>query len=103
MDVDIRTGRPKEEQKIDPKKGEIIGQLEHNVALGLHVESVMASDKGQELIRIIAERLEKRIDNLVKEDPSAAALLALLSDMGHMISVGRSSAERLIKMRMENK
>lgn len=100
LKVDIRTGLPIEHVKSEREVLEE-GKLESDVSAGITLEHRLASEEGKFFVGTVLERLERRIDDLVNNDPEASALLSLFNTLGGEIQAGRAAANRLGKMRLK--
>lgn len=98
--VDIRTGLPLERVQSE-QEGFEEGKLESDVSIGLILEHRLASEEGKFFIGTVLEQLEKRIDQLVDNDPEASGFLSLFNTLGGKIQVGRAAANRLAKARLK--
>jgi len=61
---------------------------------------LISSQAGQELIKLVQEHLQSRINELVAADPKAQALVAILTDMGVKEAVADKALQRLTTLRL---
>lgn len=97
MDVDLVTGRPREKAQ---RQQEIEKNLEVSVSAGLETERRLKSKEGKQFIQFVELEVQRRIEELVNQDPEALALLRLLDKFGFDIQVGRAAALRLTRLRL---
>jgi len=100
IQVDIRTGLPREWVQSERETLEE-GKLENDVSIGLTLEHRLASEEGKFFVGTVLERLERRIDDLVNNDPEASALLSLFNTLGGEIQAGRAASTRLARTRLK--
>lgn len=90
--TDIITNQPKE--MIAAKKAEEARAKEEALLKEkAQFIGLTGSQAGQELIALVQEHLQRRINELIAEDPKAQALVSLLTDMG----VKEAAAEKAIR------
>ena len=93
-DTDILTGLPKAE--TDARK-----RLEKAAAENRSLQEKAAdygitqSDAGKRVIGIIRDRLIKRIEQLIEEDPAAGHLKSVLADLGIRASQAEAAVDEL--------
>jgi len=101
-DVDILTGRPADEaarrQATEDDRREELKLQEKAAYLG-----IASSPEGQRLVELVLKRLERRIEKLVDDDPSASELVSVLRDLGHTESVAKRAVNSLHERHMRKK
>lgn len=96
IDVDIETGRPKEEVKRRKKEEKNKKEEEQFQKLKGLVDELKSSS-GSTLVDYIRDELEKRIDILISEDPEAKAYIAVLQRLGDAVNHAKRIAVRRTK------
>jgi hypothetical protein len=98
-DIDIVTGRPVElKRKADEAIREKIEQ--DGLKRQAELAGLVQSDAGQLLVKLIGERLDARIEQLVSSDPEATAYVNVLKEMGNKDRIGREAMKRIVAARL---
>lgn len=79
--VDIGTGEP-QERAVARKEAEKLRKEDVSLREKASFVNVVNSDAGQKLIAFMAERLQKRIEILIRDDEVAAAYRDMLEALG---------------------
>lgn len=99
-DTDIVTGKPL--AMVETGK-ELENKTREATLLKAKAEyfGLSASGEGKKLIALVQNHLNKRIDDLVKQDPEAKVLVKLLADIGMKENQAKKAAERLVNMNIK--
>jgi len=97
--TDIITNQPKEliekQKDQDTRAKEEALLREKAQFIGL-----TSSQAGQELIKLVQGHLQRRIDELMADDPKAQALISLLTDMGVKEAAAVKALKRLAALKL---
>jgi hypothetical protein len=97
MDVNPITGRPYDKAT---RADEQEKRLEAAVGIGLEAEQRLRSKQGKIFVALVEKELQRRIEELINDDPEALALLRVLDGLGTDIQLGRAAALRLSRLRL---
>lgn len=92
-ETDIMSGIPLGKLRQEREK-----EKDHLVASqGIELEQDLQTEGGRKLVKLMIEKLSKRIETLVYADPECKAILDVLNDVGTQIELGKAASERLAK------
>jgi len=95
-EIDIVTGRPAEirTRELDEEKKRAEEEMLKRQA---EAAGLLGSDAGQFLIRLVADKLQKRIEEVLEKDPESAAYVKILAEMGSKDRLGREAMKKLVQ------
>jgi hypothetical protein len=101
VDVDIVTLKPEETERHEKETAaRVQEQRRDETAAGFLLS--LNSNEGKALFAVIEEKLSRRIDELVKDDPEASAYINVLHEIGMKAVLGRAAARRITQRHLKN-
>ena len=96
MEVDIKTGLPKEmvEEDKEKKREALDNKL---AAEGVEIKKELSSSEGRRFIQTIKDKLEQRAHYLIMQDPECKALIDLVDDLGYKIALSKGMSEKMVE------
>lgn len=95
VETDIVTGLPRPEYDRIQRDSEK-QRLQAIQAKAMDLRSALTTPHNQEVLGVLCEELEQRIDALIANDPPCQALLAVLGRFVSDLSLGRRAAKELL-------
>jgi len=92
--TDILTGRPVEDE-IRKKDMKAETEAKERLKAEASWQGVAESDAGRKLLDLIRDKLDKRVEELVKADPESSAYVKILKEMGLKEATARAAAKAL--------